>query len=139
MKSSALFVTVFSGVLATHTAMADPASLSKIAAITTLSLPADTLVLGLSEDGAIDSFLNAKLSLNLDELRVLFESVDLSDDDFEESKRYLLGQNNDWWNPQTPEFLPTAQTTIAPGRILNLGVDRSDSARPVVYMLWHST
>ena len=122
---------------------ADPASqeaaAKMIEAVIARPLPDDTTVLGVSEDGAIDSFLRAKLLMTPDGFGALVESVDLADTDFENDRRYLFGADDGWWDPSVPGALPIAQATTAPGRILNLGVDWSDPSRPVVYLFWHST
>ena len=139
MKIYASCLALSIGVVLSQSALADLKPLEKITATTTLSLPSDTEIFGVSEDGAIDSFLSAKFSVSSEELGALLEAADLDEDDFEDSKRYLLGQDDDWWDPQTPKTLPTAQKMIAPGRVLNLGVDYSSCARPVIYLVWHST
>ena len=63
----------------------------------------------------------------------------LSEIDFSEDKRYLLGPDDDWWDPERPESPPTAQAALPNAEFLNVGVDRSDPARFVLYLMWHQT
>lgn len=115
------------------------AALEKIRTVTGLALPEDTEVLGVEEGGAIDSHLSAKLALAPPALEQWLASLALAPDAFEDASRYFLGTNQGWWDPETPAALPTAQIELAPGRILNIGIDRSDSQRSVVYLFWHTT
>ncbi len=115
------------------------AALKKIRTITGLALVGDPEVLGLEEDGAIDSSLSAKLAFAPAALEQFLASLALAPDAFAETRRYFLGTNQGWWDPETPPALPTAQTELAPGRILNIGIDRRDPQRPVVYLFWHTT
>ncbi len=57
-----------------------------------------------------------KLSMSREGYREPIGNVDLTEADFDVARRYLLGQNEDWWDPQTPGSLTTAQTMTAPGR-----------------------
>lgn len=115
------------------------AALEKIRTVTGLALPEGTEVLGLEQDGAIDSHLSAKLAFAPMALERFLASLALAPDAFAERSRYYLGTNQGWWDPETPPALPTAQTRLAPGRVLNLGIDRRDPQRPVVYLFWHTT
>lgn len=115
------------------------AALEKIRTVTGLSLPEETEVLGIEEGGAIDSHLAAKLALAPPALEQWLASLPLVPDAFEDARRYFLGTNQGWWDPETPAALPTAQMELAPGRILNIGIDRADPERAVVYLFWHTT
>lgn len=66
-------------------------------------------------------------------------SPSLAQVDFTEDKRYLLGPDEGWWDPERPASLPTAQAALPNGEYLNVGADRGDQARIVVYLMWHQT
>jgi hypothetical protein len=114
-------------------------ALERIRAVTGLDLPPETGVVGVEEGGAIDSHLSAKLALAPSALEQFLASLGLAPDAFAEGRRYFLGTNQEWWDPQAPPALPTAQIELSPGRILNIGIDRSDPQRSVVYLFWHTT
>ncbi|WP_299443286.1 hypothetical protein [uncultured Rhodospira sp.] len=110
-----------------------------IHAVTGLDLPEGAEVLGLREGGAIDSSLSAKVVFPPTALDRFVADLGLRPADFGETRRYLLGTNDGWWDPEAPPRLPTAHVEMAPGRVLNLGLDQRDPDRPVVYLFWHTT
>lgn len=116
-----------------------PQAIRAIETATKLRLPEGTVVIGFEEGGAIDSYLSAKLTMPAPALAEWLRVLAIAPDAFSENSRYFLGTNEGWWDPEAPAELPTAQTDLAPGRILNIGIERSDPERPVVYLFWHTT
>jgi len=114
-------------------------SLSELASRIGFELPPHTELLGSSKENGIDEAVLAKVVIRVDEWPEFLKHAALSDADFVESKRYLLGNNNGWWDPERAAVLPTAQTEVAAGRYLNVGVDRSGPGRIVLYLMWHET
>lgn len=116
-----------------------PEAIRKIEETTGLRLPERTVVIGLDEGGAIDFYLSAKLAMPARALAEWLIVLRIAPDAFSEDSRYLLGTSEGWWDPEVPMQLPTAQTELAPGRILNIGIDRSDPEQPIIYLFWHET
>lgn len=137
--AAAPFLAEFGAEEAEATMAGNDAALEKVRTVTGLDLPEGTELLGIDDDGAIDSHLSAKLAFAPAALDQLLASLGLAPDAFADTSRYFLGTNQGWWDPETPPALPTAQIELAPGRILNIGIDRRDPQRPIVYLFWHTT
>ncbi len=86
-----------------------------------------------------DALIRAKLFVTPAQWQGFLGCARLEPDAFEEEKRYLLGSNTDWWNPRDSRQLPTAQARLPGARVLNVGVDRSDPERILVFFVWHRT
>jgi hypothetical protein len=104
-----------------------------------LTFPPGTQVLGVRELRGQDDAILLKVKLGKDQWGSFLASSPFKDKIFSEGKRYLLGPNDDWWNPKQPETLPTAQAALPNAKILNLGVDQKDSTEVIVYVMWHET
>lgn len=104
-----------------------------------LTFPQGTELLAVSSESGIDDALFAKLSMAPESWSAFLSEVPLTEADFSEDKRYLLGPNDGSWAPEQPSSLPTAQAGLANNEFLNVGVDRSDPARLIVYLMWHQT
>jgi hypothetical protein len=114
-------------------------TLSELSKRIGLELPAGTELVGSARESGIDEAVRAKIALSPDGWSELLTRAALSETDFTDEKRYLLGKNDGWWDPERVTSLPAAQAEVAPGRFLDLGVDRSESSRILVYLLWHET
>ncbi|WP_133513008.1 hypothetical protein [Candidatus Thiosymbion oneisti] len=113
--------------------------LDELAAKLGLRFPADTELLGVRSEQGMDDALFAKVTFGAQGWAAFVLSASLTEADFTEDKRYLLGPDEDWWDPERPASLPTAQAALPNAEYLNVGVDRGDGARILVYLMWHQT
>ncbi|MCP5119956.1 MAG: hypothetical protein GY953_54860 [bacterium] len=104
-----------------------------------LRFPVDTELLAVTAESGMDDALFVKVAFGVDGWDFFLSHAALSEADFSEDRRYLLGPDDDWWNPEQPASLPTAQAQLPNGEFLNVGVDRSDPARLILYLMWHQT
>ena len=102
-------------------------------------LPPGTELLAVSGENGIDDAVFAKVALEADSLTSFLSRLQLSEPDFSEDKRYLLGPDDGSWDPRRAASLPTAQVERPNGAFLNVGLDRSNPARPIVFLMWHET
>jgi hypothetical protein len=114
-------------------------ALGQIEAATGIRLPPGTTVIQHARASDSDALVRARLAMSPEQLSAFLGALSLTNDAFEEDKRYLLGTNDGWWNPKDPAVLPTAQLPLSGAKVLNVGVDRADPQRPQVYFLWHGT
>ncbi|CAD7850575.1 MAG: hypothetical protein [Olavius algarvensis Gamma 1 endosymbiont] len=87
----------------------------------------------------MDDALFVKVAFGTQGWATFVLSPSLAEAYFTEDKRYLLGPDEGRWDPGRPASLPTAQVALPNGEYLNVGVDRGDPARIVVYLMWHQT
>lgn len=113
--------------------------LEELSAKLGLRFPADTKLLEVSSESGMDDALFAKVAFGAQGWTAFVLSPSLAQVDFTEDKRYLLGPDEDWWDPGRPTSLPTAQAALPNGEYLNVGVDRGDRARIIAYLMWHQT
>lgn len=119
---------------------ADPAgAVHRIEAVTGLKLPPGTTVIQYASASDSDALLRAKLAMSPEQLGAFLGTLALATDAFQEDRRYLLGTNDGWRNPKDPAALPTAQLQLRDAKVLNVGVDRTDPQRPLIFLLWHAT
>lgn len=104
-----------------------------------LTLPPDIRVLGVRELGGLDDAVFLKIEFVKEQWDPFLAASPMRDEEFSEERRYLLGPDEGWWDPGRPQALPTAQVYLPRGEVLNMGVDRSDPAKIVVYLMWHQT
>ncbi len=64
-------------------------------------------------------------------------SYQLDLDNFDNEKRYLLGQNSGEWNPVSLQTLATAQVNFENGMVLNIGYANKEKEHVVVYLVYH--
>ena len=137
MRRATGFLAALLWVLPAAAGESDPRD--RIAAAIGLSLPGEARVVAMAEDGAIDSVLAAKLVMPPEAAERLLARVGLTETGLTDRQRYLLGSDRGGYDPDSVPVLPTGQVRLAPGRVLNLGLDRRDPERWVVYLLWHTT
>ena len=113
--------------------------LAEIEKFTGVLFPYGAIVIRHDIDRRSDALVRAKLLVTHAQWQGLLGCARLSPDDFEESRRYLLGTNDGWWNPRDPLLLPTAQQSLPGAKVLNLGIDRSDPEKILVFLMWHAT
>jgi hypothetical protein len=113
--------------------------LSEIEKHTGVMFPYGATVIRHDIDLRSDALIRAKLVVTHAQWQGLLGCARLSPSDFEEGRRYLLGINDGWWNPRDPRQLPTAQQSLPGAKYLNVGIDRSDPERILVYFMWHAT
>jgi hypothetical protein len=113
--------------------------LSEIEKHTGVLFPYGATVLRYDIDLRSDALIRAKLVVTHAQWQGLLGCAKLSPDAFEEAQRYLLGPNDGWWDPKEPRQLPTAQQRLPGVKVLNIGVDRSDPERILVFLMWHAT
>ncbi len=105
-----------------------------------LPFPADTKILGIRYDqSGPDGIVFAKLQLEAGQWDAFLATSPFVDEPFEDTKRYVLGPEDGWWDPKTPSLLPTANVNLPGGKVLNLGVDQSDNGVATLYLLYHET
>ena len=104
-----------------------------------LTFPADTRVLGVNESHGIDDAVFLKVEISRVAWPKFLASSPFKEGDFAEDKRYLLEPDQGWWDPTAPQKLPTAQTYLPGAKVLNMGVDKSNNQKVIVYLFWHST
>jgi len=114
-------------------------ALQQIEQFTRVSFPEGATVVQQARTSDSDAILRAKLLMTPAQWTAFVGALALPADAFEEEKRYLLGINDGWWNPKDPTRLPTAQLALPDGKILNVGIDRTDEQRLQVYFIWHGT
>jgi hypothetical protein len=113
--------------------------LSAVGSKMNLTFPADTRLLGVNESHGIDDAVFLKVEISAAAWPKFLASSPFREGDFAEDKRYLLEPDQDWWDPSAPQKLPTAQTYLPGAKVLNMGVDKSNSQEVVVYLFWHAT
>jgi hypothetical protein len=113
--------------------------LSEIAAELGLQFPAGCDVRGYSAVSGIDSAWRLKLECDTGTRQEFLSQPIFGESEFLDSERYLLGDNEEWWNPADPDTLPTAQVSLPGNRYLNVGVTEHGQARFTLYLMWHTT
>ncbi len=86
-----------------------------------------------------DALIRAKLIFTPGQWARFVNTSPIDRGSFIENKRYLLGTNDGWWNPQDSKALPTIQVLLPDAKVFNVGVDRSDSKAFLVFLVWHGT
>jgi hypothetical protein len=115
------------------------AQLQEIESFTGLRFPKGVTLIHYEREMESDALIRAKFVFTPSQWQSFLSQSPLDPDTFEDEQRYLLGSNFAWWDPQGPEQLPTAQAHLPDARVLNVGVDRSDPQRFVVFFIWHRT
>ncbi|MBU4263925.1 MAG: hypothetical protein KKC76_18875 [Proteobacteria bacterium] len=110
-----------------------------LAAKMQLVLPPNAVILGIRETNGLDNSAFLKVQFDKDQWDQFLDASPLRSEEFSDERRYLLGPNDGWWDPERPKVLPTAQAHLAEGKVLNMGVDQSDTSKVVVYLMWHET
>lgn len=67
------------------------------------------------------------------------KTFQLEPSDFSEEKRYPLGPDRGWWNPNALGSLPTAQVMFDNGMVLNLAYQDIEENRVTVFLVIHGT
>ncbi|MEE4379496.1 MAG: hypothetical protein V2J55_18575 [Candidatus Competibacteraceae bacterium] len=115
------------------------ALLNKLATSIGISFPAGTKLIRYDSDFGSDGLIRAKLVFTPAQWTRFVDESPLDPETFEEEQRYLLGTNVEWWNPEDPAELPTAQASLPDAKVLNVGIDRSDPNLITAFLVWHGT
>lgn len=118
---------------------AKSAQLQEIESFTGLEFPEGITLLRYEREMESDALIRAKFNFSPSQWASFLKRLPLDPDTFDDDQRYLLGANHGWWNPQDAEHLPTAQANLPGAQVLDIGVDRSDPQRLVVFLVWHRT
>ena len=106
--------------------------------ITGIQLPLDAQMINFSNNGGIDEITKAKVKMTTSDFEKWVSDFALKLSDFNDERRYLLGQNEDWWDPLKPKTLPTAQVNFENGMTLNIGYNPLKSGIILIYLVFHS-
>lgn len=104
-----------------------------------INFPSGTRFLGVRETVGLDDAIFLKIEFDKEQWDHFIATSLLQDEEFSDERRYLLGPNEGWWDPERPQALPTAQAYLPQSKVLNMGVDRSDPTKIVIYLMWHGT
>ena len=104
-----------------------------------ISFPPGTRVLCDQDEAGMDSALSLKVEIPGDRWEAFLAGSPFRGKDFRSEARYLLGPDDGSWDPSRPSDLPTAQVRLMSGAYLNMGVDRTDPVKAVLYLFWHET
>ena len=124
---------------APHLEPTSGAALQQLSAKLGFAIPSGAEILGISDERGLDDATFAKLRLGSEDWSRFLAAAELSDGDFSEDRRYLLGPDTQWWDPSRPPSLRTAQKQLPNGEFLNVGVDPSGADGVRVYLMWHQT
>lgn len=106
--------------------------------ITGLKLPSDAQMINFSNSGGIDEITKAKMKIPISDFEKWISTYALEITHFSDDRRYLLGQNQDWWDPLNPKTLPTAQVNFENGTTLNIGYNEVEPKVMIIYLVFHS-
>jgi len=115
------------------------AELTKWAKKMQIVFPKNTRPLGIRQITGLDDVVFLKVEFDKREWLPFLKSVPIHNEEFSDSKRFFLGTDQGFWDPNQCPELPTAQALLSGGKVLNLGVDQSKAAIVTVYLMWHST
>jgi len=101
-----------------------------------VALPEGAAIIAAEPIEGRDRALRAKLTMTPQERAALLEEAGMAQGDLTPAKAYLFGQDRDWWDPQAAG-VSGAQTHLAPGRVLNVGVASGAHGSETVYIFWH--
>jgi hypothetical protein len=104
-----------------------------------VEFPASAKALGLETMSGMDDAVRIKVEMSRTDYPAFLESTSIPQEEIDESRRFHLGPDNDWWDPSRPSSLPTGQVILENSSVLNVGADLSDSEKAVVYIFWHQT
>lgn len=113
--------------------------LKKLEELIGIQFPKGTTLIRYERQTESDALIRAKLTFTSSQWESFVSTSPLNPDIFEEEQRYLLGTNIEWWNPQDSKKLPTAQVWLPNAKVLNVGVDKSNSKEFLVFLVWHGT
>jgi hypothetical protein len=91
------------------------------------------------DESGPDHMLQAKLQFPSAGLDAFIASTPLAGELFDDSRRYLLGPDDGWWDPSAPATLPTASAELPGAKVLHLGTDKSDPESVTLYIVCHET
>ena len=101
-----------------------------------LALPHNTKVLGFRRESGLDDMIQVKLEMPVSDWNSFLKGLPIRQGDFREEKRFLLGADGGWWNPQSHSELPTCQIQQKNNRFVNMGFYKK-STTIVVYIVNH--
>jgi len=105
-----------------------------------IAIPPTVRVLRYQKWQGIDESIQAMLEMSESEWQAFASGLDIKDEDLTpEDVVYLLGSDGDWWDPGSVPGLVGIQIVLPNLEALNIGVDRRDPSRTVVYLAWHQT
>ena len=87
----------------------------------------------------MDEAIRAKLEMSEADWKSFASGLGLSEDDLEPENRAYLGRDSGWWDPGSVPGLVAVQIQLPNAEALNVGLDRRNPARFVVYLFWLQT
>lgn len=117
----------------------EQANLSAIGQELGVEFPSSCETLGYDSEVGMDQAWRLKLSCDGAEAERFLAAPPLAELDFRDAERYLLGENEGWWDPAGHAELPTAQLELSGARFLNVGIAKGSEARTTLYLMWHTT
>jgi len=111
---------------------------SQLENMTALQLPEKVEIKYLYETKESDQLTKSIMIMSKESFIDWIASYHLKLDNFDNEKRYLLGQNSDEWNPASLETLEVAQVNFENGKVLNIGYTIKTKEHVVVYFVFHS-
>lgn len=106
---------------------------------TGIKLPSHSNVLNYKNALGLGALHRAIILMDLPEFTKWIAKFSLTLEHFSEEKRYLLGPNSNWWNPQESATLPTTQIHMENGMAINLGYKYFQNNKVLVYFLYSGT
>lgn len=105
--------------------------------ISSLQLPRNTTITFFHEISGSDKLTKSIAVMSNQSFIDWIANFHLTLDNFDDSSRYLLGENVDKWNPKSPLMLEVAQVNFQNGMVLNIGYKLEDGDQVVVYLVLH--
>jgi hypothetical protein len=111
--------------------------LTQLTSATGLELPPNTKIEWYESIEGSDQLIRSILIMPENDFQVWISTYSLDQESFLEEKRYLLGQNENNWNPQSPTQLPTAQVQFNNATAMNIGYLTEAESRIRIYLVFH--
>jgi len=104
-------------------------------------LPSDARVLRWEKHQGMDEAINAKLEMPATAWASFFASLGVEDEDLSTERLSPLGSDEAWWgdHPRSIPGIAAVQIQLPNAESLNVGVDRRDPDRVIVYLFWFQT
>lgn len=111
--------------------------LKKLTMETGLELPNSTVIHFYESAEGSDQLIRCIIEMPKNDFEAWMPTYSLNKENFAEEKRYLLGQNEKDWNPQTPKQLPTAQVQFENSKVMDIGYMEESSTQTKIYLVFH--
>lgn len=105
-----------------------------------LIIPKNARLAGVRREQGMDDAVFAKLEIPIEAWDSFQQSAPFQESDLDEASRAYLPTDNGWWDPNQRPGLRATQVNLKGGRVLNIGVDKTQSeVFVVVYAMNHGT